>query len=43
MLFRSKFAEEARNASFNRMKERLDKIGARDEVAKFRALFVPAK
>jgi TRAP-type transport system periplasmic protein len=39
----AKFADEARNASFNRMKERLDKIGARDEVAKFRALFVPVK
>ncbi len=39
----AKFTEEARNASFARMRERLEKIGARDEVAKFRALYVPAK
>ncbi len=38
----AKFSEEARNASFARMRERLEKIGARDEVAKFRALYVPA-
>lgn len=36
-----KFNEEARNASFARMRERLEKIGARDEVARFRNLFVP--
>ena len=39
----AKFGEEARNASFARMRERLEKIGARDEVEKFRTLFVPTK
>jgi hypothetical protein len=39
----AKFADEARNASYERMRERLAKIGASDDVSKFKNLFAPAK
>lgn len=39
----AKFADEARNASYERMRERLSKIGASDDVNKFKNLFAPAK
>jgi hypothetical protein len=39
----AKFGEEARNASYERMRERLAKIGASDDVSKFKNLFAPAK
>jgi TRAP-type C4-dicarboxylate transport system substrate-binding protein len=35
------FANEARNASFARMKERMEKAGGRQDVEKFRKLFAP--
>jgi len=39
----AKFGDEARNASYDRMRERLTKIGASDDVSRFRNLFSPVK
>jgi TRAP-type C4-dicarboxylate transport system substrate-binding protein len=39
----AKFGDEARNASYERMRERLAKIGASDDVSTFKNLFAPVK